>query len=360
MIEIDGSYGEGGGQILRSSLSLSAITGHPVRIHRIRAGRKKPGLRPQHVLSAEATARICEGTIEGLEVGSTELRFYPGRIHSGQYSLDVSERMGSAGSSSLILQTIFWPLGFSGGRSRVLLKGGTHVPWSPPANYVREVFLPTLIPMGVSAALKVPRWGFYPIGGGELEISLDPFRTPLSPLRLPSRGRLKKITISSVVANLPMGIANRQLDRALARLREKGFEATGHSQSASAPGKGTFCFILTEFERIRAGFSALGAIGKPAEQVADEATEACLDYLGRDAVLDPHLADQVLIGMALATGVSSASISRVTEHLKTNIWLIGQFLGARFLLRENRGIGTANLEVKGTGFQPTLTSPFDK
>jgi RNA 3'-terminal phosphate cyclase (ATP) len=347
LIEIDGSYGEGGGQILRTSLTLSILTGKPLRIYRIRAGRKEPGLRPQHLMSAHAAAQISGGKLTGAELGSTELLFHPGSIRPGNYTLDVASVKASAGATTLIFQTIFLPLGFAISPSRIVLKGGTHVPWSPPADYIQQVFLPTVGPMGIQIKLKNPVKGVYPIGGGVLETTIDPIKPHLKPLRIQDRGQLKQIHILSTVANLPLSIAKRQLSRATALLTEPGLRSVGEIGTMESPGKGTFCFILAEFEYVRAGFSALGAIGKPAEQVADEAVEDFLRFFRGQGSLDPHLADQVVLCMALAEGESTVTVSEVTDHLKTNIWVIEQFLSVKFNLKEDPTHNIHNLHVTG-------------
>jgi RNA 3'-terminal phosphate cyclase (ATP) len=350
MIEIDGSYGEGGGQILRTSLTLSVLTGKPVRIYRIRAGRKDPGLKPQHLMSAHAAAQISGGKLAGAELGSTELLFHPGTILPGNYTLDVASVKASAGSTTLIFQTIFLPLGFASGSSHAILKGGTHVPWSPPADYIKEVFLPTVASMGIELKLKNPMKGFYPIGGGVLNVTINPFQTPLKPLRIQDRGKLKQIRILSTVANLPLSIAKRQLNRVVDLLTEAGLRPQGELQTVESPGKGTFCFIIAEFEQVRAGFSSLGAIGKRAEQVADEAVECFLRFFHRPGALDRHLADQVVLCMALGEGESGVTVSEVTDHLKTNIWVIEQFLPVRFILTQDPKGNIQDLHVAGTAW----------
>jgi RNA 3'-terminal phosphate cyclase (ATP) len=348
-IEIDGSYGEGGGQILRTSLALSILTQRPVRIRRIRAGRKSPGLKPQHLMSTQAAAQICDGRTEGAELGATELSFHPGSIRVGRYTFDVAAKAGSAGSVGLIFQTVLLPLGFVRAPSRIVFKGGTHVPWSPTADYLRDVFLPTVATMGVGAELDVPECGFYPIGGGTMNATIHPFRSPLKPLRIKDRGALKKLRVSSAVANLPLSIADRQLNRAIGCLAEHGMASQGESRSVESPGKGTYCFILAEFEQMRAGFSALGAIGKRSEQVADEAAGAFLRFWNLPGALDHHLADQIVLFMAVAKGESEVVLSEMTEHLKTNIWVVEQFLPVKFDLPGDSVGHRIMLRVHGAG-----------
>jgi RNA 3'-terminal phosphate cyclase (ATP) len=347
VIEIDGSHGEGGGQILRTSLALSALTGTPVRIRRIRSSRKAPGLKPQHLISAKAAAQICGGRLVGAQPNSTELCFHPGEVQAGRHAFDV----GTAGSTSLVLQTLLPPLAFAGSPSRILVNGGTHVAWSPPADYLRDVFLPTVATMGLRAKFHIRRSGFYPIGGGEIEAIVEPSPAPLKPLRIKERGRLKSLRVISTVARLPLSIAERQLNRATNRLAEQGLKPQGEPGTVESPGKGSFCFIRADFENVRAGFSALGELGKRAERVADEAVEEFIGYWNDPGALDRHLADQVVLYMALAKGESIVTLSEVTEHLKTNIWVIEQFLPIKFALEVDPSGRGGTLRVAGTAFR---------
>ena len=337
LVEIDGSHGEGGGQILRTGLTLSLLTGRPVRIFNIRSGRKASGLKPQHLMAARAAAEISGGRLQGDVLKGTELRFDPGSVRPGRYAFDVAALAASAGSVGLIFQTLLLPLSFARTSSHLLLQGGTHVAWSPSADYLREVFLPTVAPMGIRADLNVLRWGFYPIGGGAIEAAVEPASFPLQPLRIETRGALRRIDVISAVANLPVSIGKRQLDRALARLIEAGYPAQGEVRTAASPGKGTFCFIRAEFEQVCAGFPALGEIGKRAEAVADEAVDPFLRYQAGTGALDPHLGDQVVLPMALAEDGSAVTVSEITEHLRTNLWVIEQFLPVKFSVEEAAG-----------------------
>jgi RNA 3'-terminal phosphate cyclase (ATP) len=223
MINIDGSWGEGGGQILRTSLSLSAITGQPVRIDRIRANRKNPGLAPQHVTSVRAAASICQAQVRGDILGSTSLEFIPTYpTQAGHYTFDVTEASqgGSAGSVSLILQTILLPLAFAQGKSKVILKGGTHVAWSPPITYVQEIYLPMLRQLGIQVELQLNAYGWYPQGGGEVELKINGKQTLLKGMQLLERGTIKQIRGIAVVTQLPAHIPQRMANRAEKLLRE--------------------------------------------------------------------------------------------------------------------------------------------
>jgi RNA 3'-terminal phosphate cyclase (ATP) len=317
---------------------LACLLARPVRIRNIRAKRKPPGLKPQHLLSALAAGEISGGDLSGARLGSTEVLFTPGPVRPGGYSFDVCSIKSSAGSTTLIFQTLLPAFSFARKTTRLTIKGGTHVPWSPSADYIQKVFLPTAAAMGINADVDVPVLGYYPVGGGELYSVIKPARLPLKPLELPERSRLKKIQITSTLSNLPVHIAKRQLERVVKRVRElQPPEAGLHTECIEAPagaggvaGRGTSVFILAEFEKGRAGFTSLGARGKPAEKVADEAADGLESFLKKEGALDPHLADQLILYMALAAGISTVSVSSITTHLKTNIHVVEKFLPVSF------------------------------
>jgi RNA 3'-terminal phosphate cyclase (ATP) len=322
MWRVDGGQGEGGGQVLRTVLALSAIRGVPVEVHSIRARRKRPGLQAQHLTAVTALARICGAEVEGGTLGSPRVLFAPGAVQPGEYGFDV----GTAGSTALVLQAILLPLALARGPSRVTITGGTHVPWSPPADYLRRVYLPVLAGMGIAARLRVDRWGFYPQGGGRVAVEVAG-GAELQPVSLLFRNGKGELSGLSAVAKLPRKIAERQRDRALQRLRAEGRDAEIEVIEAEAPGAGTFLMLVSETAGLPAGFSALGERGKPAQRVADEAVDALGDFLKAEAGCDPHLADQVILPMALAPGTSRLTTSRVTRHLLTTVQLVQQLLG---------------------------------
>ncbi|MGC9358584.1 MAG: RNA 3'-terminal phosphate cyclase, partial [Anaerolineae bacterium] len=223
LLTIDGSYGEGGGQILRSSLTLSALAGKPVRLINVRAGRSKPGLRPQHVTAIRALATISGATVEGDALGSQTLTFQPGeKARPGDYTFDVADAApgGSAGSVTLILQSILLPLALASGPSRVTLRGGTNVPGSPPDLYIEQVYLPMMGKMGVRAEIAVRRRGFYPRGGGELIVQI-PGDASLQPLDLMEPGALQKVRGDAFVSDLPSHIPQRMTNRARGLLNQQ-------------------------------------------------------------------------------------------------------------------------------------------
>ena len=343
-IQIDGRQGEGGGQILRTSLALASLLRKPVQIHHIRAGRKRPGLRPQHLMAVKAMASITGGKMKGAEPGSMHLFFEPGQIRAGSYSFDV----GTAGSTSLVLQTMIPALLFGKGVSSVLITGGTHVPWSPCFHYLSQVFAPALACIGNVLALEIEHWGWYPKGGGKIKAGISPVSLLRSTERA-QRGELKEIRVLSAVSNLSMSIAERQRDQVIRRFHGHGLK-TPRVEMLSAPsqGTGTLVFLMCRFEGGTAGFTSLGKKGKRAEEVADDACSDLLQFLASDAAMDEHLADQLILYMALAKGRSSIVTERITTHLRTNMWVVEQFLPVTFQADETKGI----VSVEGVGFGP--------
>ena len=338
MVIIDGSYGEGGGQILRTSLTLAALTGKAVKIINIRAGRPKPGLAAQHLTGVRAVAEICGAHLEGAELGSQNLTFAPQRSpQAASYSWDVAaaRKGGSAGAVSLAFQAVLLPMALAPSPSQVTLRGGTHVPWSPPYHYLERVYLPTLARLGVRAKVEIDKWGWYPMGGGEIKAQIDPANLPLSPIDLKERGPLQGLFGLSAVSNLPDHIAQRQRKRALEMLGE--FRPQIEVVRGESAGQGSFLFLWAQFENCLAGFSSLGARGKPAEKVAEEAGQEYLEYYHGGAALDKHLADQLILPMALASGPSSFTTTEITPHLLTNIWVVRRFTPRRFKVEREKG-----------------------
>jgi RNA 3'-terminal phosphate cyclase (ATP) len=349
VIHIDGSFGEGGGQVFRSALTLATVTRQPVHIERIRAKRPNPGLAPQHRTVLRALAGICSAEVFGDEIGSQEVTFHPaGEPQSGRYTFDVAQlaQGGSAGSVTLIFQALVLPLAVASGRSHLTLRGGTHVAWSPPYDALEGVYLPMLASMGLEASCSLDAWGFYPRGGGqmsavvhglersggmarkELEEGMqNPFADiDLASLELISRGELVSIRGRSVACNLPSHIAQRMGDRARGILERKGMRTDIRPMRVSGRGPGAGIFLIAEYEHTLAGFSALGRPGKPSEQVAEEVSERVLNFHTGGAVVDQHLADQLLLPLAFAGGRSSMVVARITRHLQTNAYVIQQFL----------------------------------
>jgi RNA 3'-terminal phosphate cyclase (ATP) len=349
MIIIDGSYGEGGGQVLRTSLALAILTGQPVRIERIRAGRKEPGLRPQHLTAVQAAALVCEARLEGGELGSQTLTLAPGGpALPGEYAFDVAEAAqgGSAGSVGLVLQAVLLPLALASGESRLTLRGGTHVPWAPSLSYLEHVFLPVLAQMGVSAKVEPVRWGFYPAGGGEVRVEIAGRNGPWRPVLLTERGELRRVWGTAVVTNLPAHIPQRMANRACNVLAEVGLRAQVEPRRLRGAGPGAGIFLFAEYAHTVAGFTAYGRKGLPAEQVAEAACADLLAHHRSGAPADPYLADQLVLPTALAEGESQVVTSQVSQHLLTNAWVVQQFL-ARELNIEGKLGEQGRLVVKG-------------
>ena len=254
MLVLDGSYGEGGGQIVRTSLSLAALTDKPVRLVNIRTGRAKPGLRPQHLTAVQALAQITRAELTGATIGSTHLTFSPRGIYPGSYIFDVAEKTGSAGSVSLVAQTLLPVLLFAQSPSTLIIKGGTHVPWSPPVHYLMAVFLPALREMGVSADLKIKQWGFYPQGGGEIVLQVNPApQLTISGLDLAAGSR----NLSRVVSRSQSSGA-RQAASEPVGARPPGMAPAHPGRKCAKPGKGQLCFSVGTAR----GFCGAGGKGK--------------------------------------------------------------------------------------------------
>jgi RNA 3'-terminal phosphate cyclase (ATP) len=319
VIAIDGSMGEGGGQVLRSALALSAITGQPFRIADIRANREKPGLRRQHLTAVRAAAEVCAGAVDGAAVGSRELTFRPGRVVAGDYAFDI----GSAGSTTLVLQTVLPPLLLAAGPSTVVLEGGTHNPGGPPADFLERAFLPLLNRMGPRVQLAVERPGFAPRGGGRIIVTVDP-AAKLTPVDLPERGAVLRRRARAVVAGLPASIAEREL-KVVAR--RTGWHAGELSveQLPEAYGPGNVLMLEVECEHVTEVFSAVGRIGLRAEQLAQSAADQAVRYLAAGVPVGDCLADQLLLPLALA-GSGSYRTLALTLHSRTNIEVIRLFL----------------------------------
>ncbi|MEW6375908.1 MAG: RNA 3'-terminal phosphate cyclase [Thermodesulfobacteriota bacterium] len=338
LLDIDGSYGEGGGQILRTALAFSAILKKSFRIHHIRSKRRNPGLRPQHLKGVEALAQITKAMVRGAEMGSETVSFFPGDIHPGDYQFQIGHGKGSAGSVTLLLQTLLLPLSLSQERSTLILSGGTHVRWSPPFHYLSEVLYPTLRSMGIHVEASMERWGWYPKGGGIVRAEVLP-ASEWKPISLVERGSLKKIHGLSATSHLPRHVGERQKDYAVKRI-EKEMEMDAEIEvldHVPASGPGSFIFLVAESEGALAGFSSLGRKGKRAEEVAEEAVDSLKNYIESEACIDPHLADQLVPFMALSRGHSSFITNQITEHLLTNLWVIHRFFEIKISISGEKG-----------------------
>lgn len=340
MVVIDGSHGEGGGQILRTALTLAALTQRPARIGNIRAGRRRPGLRPQHLTAVRAAAAVSDAHLEGDELGSQTLILMPsGKLCSGKYDFDVAQAAddGSAGSVALVLQTVLLPLAMAKGESHVELRGGTHVAWAPSASYLKHVFLPAVEPMGVHAEVELEQWGFYPVGGGILHAHILGRAGWPNPISLTERGALERVWGIAAVTNLPSHIPQRMANRAVNVLSEQGLDADIEARRLRGTGPGAGIFVFAEYQRVTAGFTAYGRKGLPAERVSESVCEELMAHHRSDAAADPHLADQLILPAALSEGESRLVTSEVTEHLLTNAWVVQQFLDCHVNVRGHLG-----------------------
>lgn len=333
-ITIDGSMGEGGGQILRSALTLSVLTGQAFTLVNIRAARKSPGLRAQHLAAVKAAQRISQARVTGDRIGSQQLTFEPGTVQPGTYHFDI----GTAGATSLVLQTVLLPLAMAQGTSRLSVTGGTHVPWSPCFHYLDWQWREFLTHIGIPFSLALDMAGFLPEGGGRISAEIPGGARPHG-LQLVERGGLRRIYGLSAVANLPPEIAERQRRQALRHLKAllPQTEVEIVLEELPAYSRGTLLLLLAEFEHSQACFFALGERGKPAERVADEAVEGLITLLDTDAAIDPWLADQLLLPLALASESSEFRTSAVTRHLLTNAEVIGYFLPVAVDLSDKLG-----------------------
>lgn len=328
MIVIDGSQGEGGGQILRSSLALSLVTGRPFRIEKIRAGRKKPGLMRQHLTAVEAAAAIGQAEVEGAGIGSQLLVFTPKAINAGKYHFAV----GTAGSCTLVLQTILPALLTADAPSEVILEGGTHNPFAPPFDFLAKAFLPLIGRMGPKVSADLHRPGFYPAGGGKFTVSIEP-ATGLQRLDLLERGAVIKHAARAMVARLPRQIGERELK--VVRDRLGWSEACCHVEEAgSSPGPGNILCVEVESEYCTEVFTGFGEVGVRAEKVAKDTVQQVEEYLSAAVPVGPYLADQLLLPMAMAGGGSFRTLSP-TRHMTTNAEVIRLFLPVEVEMRQH-------------------------
>ncbi|HKH46863.1 MAG TPA: RNA 3'-terminal phosphate cyclase [Thermoanaerobaculia bacterium] len=321
MLHIDGSRGEGGGQVLRTSLALSMITNTPIRITNIRARRAKPGLMRQHLTAVQAAAGISQAHVEGAAVGAKEIVFTPSAVTPGDHHFAI----GTAGSTTLILQTVLPALVLAPGPSRLTLEGGTHNPMAPPFEFLDRAFLPLLRRMGATVEATLERAGFYPAGGGRLSVKVSPVRE-LQGLNLLERGELRKRRGTVLLANLPGHIAGREVKKLteLTSWDPAAFEI----RKLDSAGPGNAVLLELESENVTEVFTAFGEAGVAAETVAERAVREMRSYLVSDVPVGEHLADQLLLPLALA-GSGSFRTLPLSLHAKTQVELIPEFLDVR-------------------------------
>ncbi|WP_258083095.1 RNA 3'-terminal phosphate cyclase [Thermococcus thermotolerans] len=337
-VEIDGSYGEGGGQILRTAVALSVITGKPVKIIRIRANRPNPGLRPQHLHGILALKELSNARVKGARVGSTVLEFVPGEARPKHVRVPIK----TAGSVTLVLQALLPAMAFTGGSFEIT--GGTDVPWSPPVDYLKNVTLYALGKMGIGAEIEVKRRGHYPKGGGLVVGRVEPWegRKPLKALEW---CRIERFAGISHATNLPAHVAERQAKAARERLEELySVPVEIETEVSRSLGPGSGIVVWAETDSLRLGGDALGKRGKPAEVVGREAADELIEQLTLRKAVDKFLADQLIPFLAFAGG--EIGVTEITSHLITNVWVVEQFLGRIFEVEgEIGGPGVVRVEV---------------
>jgi RNA 3'-terminal phosphate cyclase (ATP) len=348
MIEVDGSYGEGGGQVLRTAVALAAVLSKEIHVFNIRAGRAEPGLRPQHMTGVKAAAELCSANLQGLEVGATEFVFKPGNLRAGSFRFDV----GTAGSVTLVLQTLMPILAFAPGAVQLEITGGTDVKWSPPIDYVRLVTLPVLKKMGYQGELELVRRGHYPKGGGLVKFSSGG-ASKLKGVIYEKPGSISKINGISHAIALPRHVAERQAAAAKKSLEDAKLpsptidvEVTDDRRQLG-PGSGIVLFSETENGFIL-GSDALGERGRPAEEVGSTAGRILIEEAESNAALDRHTGDIIVPYLVLAEGTSEVSISRVTQHTRTNVRVAEWLTGGKFSV-EGEIDRPGKLRVSGIG-----------
>jgi RNA 3'-terminal phosphate cyclase (ATP) len=340
-VTLDGARGEGGGQILRTALTLSLLTGRPFRIAQIRANRDKPGLRPQHLKAVEAAAALGSAEVTGAAVGSRALSFRPAPYAPRDLRLDI----GTAGSTALVLHTLTLPVALKADRPvRLTLTGGTFNEKAPSFPFLETTWRAHLAALGLPIALAMPSAGFYPKGGGRLEAWIEP-ATPRA-LSCTDRGPLVRLRGQAGVANLRhRDVAGRMRDRAESLLAGRGLTAEFETVDWPSPGQGAALSLVAEHGSVVSTFVGLGARGKPAEAVAEEAVAELLAYEDAPGAVDPHSADQILLPLALAEGRSEYTVTEVTEHLRTNAETIRAFLD-RAIRIDEAGDGPGRVVVE--------------
>ncbi len=329
---VDGSFGEGGGQIVRTSVSLSAVTGRPLTLFNIRANRKPTGLKRQHATAVAAAARICGGDVRGATVGSDRLDFEPGPVRGGEYEFAV----GTAGSATLVLQTVLPGLLLADAPSIVRLSGGTHNAWAPPFDFLDRVYAPLVSRMGPQLRVSLDRHGFYPAGGGRFAARVKP-AARMDGFDLRERGRITRTGVRALVARLPRHIGQRECDtitRKLAWPRTCGTVI----EIADSAGPGNCVMIEIESEHAAALFTGFGQRGVKAEKVAATVAREARQYLDADVPVDEHLADQLLLplGLAAYTGGRGGTFrtGRLTPHAETHIEILRRFLEVEIAVAE--------------------------
>ncbi|MEK6852810.1 MAG: RNA 3'-terminal phosphate cyclase [Nanoarchaeota archaeon] len=331
MIEIDGSYGEGGGSIVRLAVAFSAVTGKSCRIFNIRSGREKVGLQPQHLTAVKAAAEISNAKVKGLVLGSREIEFYPSSIRGGRYDFDV----GTAGATTLVMQALMIPAYHSEKALEARIKGGTIVRWSPTIGYLQNVTLPLLRKLNYNADVEIAKHGFYPRGGGLIGAKIWPSK--LKAYNFAERGKLKDVVVEVTSSQKlkERKVAERMVEAIQEDLEEKMKMPITKINYVNTLSDGVGIDIYAIYEHSILGANALGEIKKKAEDVATEALRKILSLHESKATLDEHMADQILPYLALASGNSRIKVAQVTRHAETNIWLLQKFINWDFSVKGN-------------------------
>jgi RNA 3'-terminal phosphate cyclase (ATP) len=332
VIEIDGSLGEGGGQVLRSALALSLITRKPFRIANIRAKRKTPGLLRQHLTAIHAATAVGDAAVEGAVLGASELVFVPRALRGGDYAFAI----GTAGSTMLVLQTVLVPLLLAPEPSTLELEGGTHNPSSPPFDFIEHAYVPLLRRLGAEVTMELVRPGFFPAGGGKVRVTIAPAKQ-LASLTLDERGEIVQRRARAVVANLPYSIAQREA-RVVAEELEWSEELVEAHTLTGSLGPGNAVSVFVTSEHVTDVFTTFGARGVPAEKVAHDAAKEAKRYINSGAAVGEHLADQLLLPLAAGAG-GSFTTTPLSTHATTNIDVIQRFVEKEIAVEErSRGV----------------------
>ena len=328
MLSIDGSQGEGGGQIIRTSLALSMITGTPFEILNVRAGRTKPGLQPQHLMSVSSAAQISGADIAGAAVGSQRFSFKPGQVNAGNYHF----RIGTAGSTMLVLQTLLPALMIQDAPSHLTIEGGTHNTHAPPFDFIKNTFFPLIRRIGPEVSIEAERYGFYPPGGGKIVAQISPTKT-LHPLELVERGEISSKKARVLLVKLPRHVAERELKIVSEGLRDWKPHEMEIDESDNAISPGNVVFIEYTSKHLLETISSIGERKLPAEKVAEAAVTEAKLYLSHESPVGEHLADQLLIPLSLAGGGVFRTGS-LSLHTTTNMEVIKRFLPIKFKTKQ--------------------------
>lgn len=325
MIVIDGSYGEGGGQILRSAVALSVITRKPIEVRNIRAKRSNPGLRPQHVAAIKILAKISDAEVHNLEVGSRIIRFIPKQVNVKNIRFDI----GTAGSITLVLQSLIPAISLSNNHAEIELVGGTDVKWSPTIDYFRYVLRDAYKAIGIEFDLEVIKRGYYPKGGGIVKCIIKPARLKAAEFTSDYRPEPKIVSICSM---LPKHVAERQIAAALARLEKEGIICNKYSLSLArslSAGSSILVYSASDYG-VYIGGDAIGEKGKPAEKVGQEAAEKFLKPYNSNASIDKYLADMLVLPLSLADSRSRFIVNEMSKHLETNLYIVKSIVNCRY------------------------------